>query len=113
MIFKLLDQDKANHEVWGARIGAVACVGAMVASNWSGLPGSTMLAVGAAAAAGSAAAAGFLKERLDAKANAKAEAAGLEPAHSVERADAIATVQGGVAVALPLLAAFLLGQAVP
>jgi len=61
-------------------------------------------AAGAVAALLAAYAAGFTKEWLDARANAKARAAGLPLPHGVEVADWQATAWGCVPVVLPLAA---------
>ena len=110
-MFDLIPQDKATHEVYGARIGAVAAAAAYVAAFAIGWP-KYALPAAAAAAAVLALAAGLAKEQLDKRANARAHDEGLPPPHSVESADAVATLLGGVVVALPLVAAWLTAQQV-
>lgn len=104
-MFKLLPQDKANHEVYGARIAAgCACASLVVAQALHA--GDWLLLIAAAAALAGATAAGVLKEQRDARANKAAEAAGEPPPHSVESADTTATVKGGAVVGVPLLVAW-------
>lgn len=108
-MFKLIRIDLANHEVYGARIASpAAAVVAAVATLVTALGvAQWALLLAAAAAVLSAAAAGKVKEMLDARANKKAAAAGLEPPHTVEGADIVATARGGVVVAIPLIVAWL------
>ena len=107
LMFALIAQDKANHQVYGARIATgvaivtmVTCV-ALFPSTVQG-PRVGMLY---AALAGAAAAmcAGLVKEVLDKRANAAAEVFDLPQTHSVEKADVMATIVGGVTTMLPLL----------
>jgi hypothetical protein len=105
MPLHLIPQDKANHEAYGARIAAISATLVMLACSLSPQTRPWALIAGALTAVESALAAGFIKERMDAAANARAAAAGEPPPHGVERADIAATVRGGVAVALPLVMA--------
>ena len=108
-MFTLIAQDKANHELYGARIAAVAA--AIVAGAAALIPAlgiaplALLLSAGAAVASGIAA--GMIKEMLDARANKKAAAAGEPLPHSVEGADIAATARGGIVVAIPLAVAWL------
>ena len=113
-MFKVIPQDKANHELYGARIAAVAAIAACLLAEplmllWAGrvtaLPPFLLLLSGASAIAVTVAAA-ITKEWLDDRANEEAEKAGLPPPHSVEVGDLTATIKGGVWVGLPLLAAW-------
>lgn len=104
MNLPLIPQDKANHAVYGAVLTALGASLAIVA----GAPPWAAALAGAVLAA----AAGLLKEQLDARANAKALAAGQPPPHGVERADALATTAGGLLVAVPLAVAGLIGLGV-
>lgn len=112
MPIHLIPQDKANHQVYGARIAAVAAAFTAAALTLQGGPGAGALLWAAVAGLSCALLAGRLKEWLDARANAAAEAAGLPPPHGVERADIVATVWGGVTVAVPLVVAGLLAAGV-
>lgn len=113
-MFKLIPQDKANHELYGARIAAVvAIVACLVAEpllaalgvRAAGGAGFALLLAGAASIAAALAAA-IAKEYMDRSANDKAEDAGLPPPHSVEVDDLLATVRGGLSVGLPLVCAW-------
>jgi len=102
--------DKANHYAAGTGAAAIAACTAMVALALlhalvlhRALP-VWLPAAGAVAALLAAYAAGFTKEWLDARANAKARAAGLPLPHGVEVADWQATAWGCVPVVLPLAA---------
>lgn len=115
-MFKVIDQDKANHELYGARIAAAAAIVACflagplmfaLAGRVTALPPFLLLLSGASAII-SAVSAAVMKEWLDSKTNEEAEAAGLPPPHSVEVEDLTATIKGGVWVGLPLLAAWAL-----
>jgi hypothetical protein len=105
MSVHLIPQDKANHEAYGGRIAAVCATLAVLVCALSRHTRPWALLAGGAVALLAVLAAGVLKERLDAAANALAAAAGEPPPHGVERADIVATVRGGVAVALPLVTA--------
>lgn len=101
-MFSLIAQDKANHEVYGARIASV-CASVVYVIVAAALKQPAYARPAAAlAAVGSAAAAGKIKEELDRRANRKALARGETPPHSVESADIVATTKGGVVVALPI-----------
>ena len=100
MNLPLIPQDKANHAANGAAAAAVCASLVTVA----GAPPWASALVGAALAL----ALGLLKERLDMLANARATAAGQPPPHSVERGDVLATLAGGLLVALPLVVVGLL-----
>lgn len=113
-MFKVIDKDKANHELYGSRIAAVVAVVAALlaepllmsmAGRVTALPPFLLLLSGASAIVAAVIAA-ITKEWLDNRANEEAEAAGLPPPHSVEVEDLLATVKGGVWVGLPLLAAW-------
>lgn len=104
MNLPLIPQDKANHAVYGAGLAAVGASLAVIA----GAPPWAAALLGAVAAA----TLGLVKERLDARANAKALAAGHSPPHSVERGDVVATAVGGLLVAVPLAVAGLIGLGV-
>jgi hypothetical protein len=112
MPIHLMPQDKANHEAYGARIAAICSAATVLVCTLSRHTRPWALPVGGMVALLSVLAAGILKERLDAAANALAEAAGEPLPHSVERADIVATARGGVAVALPLVMAALMQWAV-
>lgn len=110
-MFSLIPQDKANHEVYGSRIAAVfaVLVGLLMHANefmggvltqFQGIQGLVM----AASAACSALGAGVVKEFLDRKENEKAKLDGLPLPHTAERADIVATLKGGLMVAIPLAA---------
>jgi hypothetical protein len=105
-VFRVIEQDKANHEVYGARIGTVAAVIAIFATTQIGWVQFAALA-GAVAAVVTATGAGIIKERLDREANEDAIFAGEAPPHSVEGADIKATAIGGIVVALPLIVLWL------
>jgi hypothetical protein len=105
-MFSLIAQDKANHEVYGARIGTVAAVIAIFVTTQIGGVQFAALA-GAVAAVVTAAGAGVIKEHLDREANDDAIWAGEAPPHSVEGADIKATATGGIVVALPILVLWL------
>jgi hypothetical protein len=109
MPLHLIPQDKANHQAYGARVAMVCATLAMIGFALLVQRGPAALVFGAAVALLSAWLAGTGKERLDARANAKAAAAGetVMP-HSVERGDVRHTVYGGAAVAVPLAVAGLL-----
>lgn len=115
-MFTLLPQDKANHELYGARIAAVAAIVAcLVAELLLGVFGTPImppvgfaLLLSGSSAIVVAAAVAFIKEFLDSRANEAAEKAGLPAPHSVEVDDALATVRGGVSVGLPLLCTWAL-----
>ena len=101
--------DKANHALWGYLVAlavfGVAC-GAALAWNASArwpVPLALMLIGALVLAPIGAYAVGRVKEWADARANARAAAAGLPPPHSVEVADANATLAGGAMFALPVL----------
>lgn len=112
MDLPLIPQDKANHEVYGARIGAAAAMVWLAVGTFTGLlqrPNVGMaLLLAALIAAAFALLAGVAKEMLDAQDNADAAHFGLPPPHSVERADMVATAYGGLVVAAPLALAGLL-----
>lgn len=89
MTLPVLPYDKALHANYGAVIGAVAAV---AASHFLGAQYAGVAALGAAALAGAG------KEVVDYLQN---RYQGTQ--HGVELLDALATVAGGAAVALPLL----------
>lgn len=107
-LFKLIPQDKANHEVYGARLAAGA--GIIVAVALLSFKAQLVVAIGASSAAAFviAAAAGKVKEMMDDRANKKAVAAGEAPPHEVSRQDSVATMKGGLSVALPMAVVCLL-----
>lgn len=95
MSLPTLPADKANHTLYGAVIFS----GAAAASHPLGL-GAYALLLGIVAAV----LLGSLKEWLDWRANQRAAAAGLGPAHSVEVNDAMATLAGALLCAVAVLA---------
>lgn len=97
MMLKVIPIDKANHAVYGAVAGALAAV----AGVGLGAP----LAAAALCAPAAAWLAGWGKEQLDRRANEEAAERGEPAPHSVEQADIMATVAGGVLPGLPLLVA--------
>lgn len=104
-MFNLIPYDKSLHELYGARIGAAcACVALAVAQALQAGP--WLLLIAAAASLAGASLAGVVKERMDARANKAAEAAGEPPRHTVEEADTVATVTGGAVVGVPLAVAW-------
>jgi hypothetical protein len=116
MPLHLIDQDKANHEIYGARIACVCGTLATAAAAVAFGNRAAAQLIGALVAQGSALAAGWGKEQLDKRANAKwladpanaeAIAAGARPPHSVERGDIVHTAYGGTWVAVPLAVAGL------
>lgn len=106
-LFKLLSQDKANHEVYGARVGSIAAFIAIIVCRSVGAA-RLSAPTGAVASIVASAAVGWAKEKLDERANKAAIAAGELPPHEVSRADIIATAKGGLFVAAPLIAASLI-----
>jgi hypothetical protein len=113
-MFELIPRDKANHELYGARIAAVIAIAAAGAQRIPQvvqfMPAGYDLLVCSAAALASSIVAGALKEYADKRSNVKALALGMETQHSVEPADIIATAQGGLVVGAPLLAAWAIFQ---
>lgn len=82
----IIPQDKANHFIYGVLIGIVA---GAIATKFKQpvIPASVLAAV----------LFGVAKETVDYLSNRKAIAAGLEPTHGVEFADAAFTALGGIA----------------
>lgn len=99
MKLKLIDQDKANHAVYGAAASALCASVAL-------LLGAPLVAAGGLGV-GAAGLLGWAKEQLDKRANAQAIERGDEPPHSVEAADIKATAIGGLLAGVPLMVAEL------
>lgn len=94
MNLKNLAQDKGQHFVGGAFIAAIAAAIAVeLAPSYA-----WQVALVASLAAG------IIKEGLDWRANRQADANDLPRMHTVDGADALATLCGGLPVALPLFA---------
>ncbi len=111
-MFALIPQDKANHQVYGARIATAVAIGVMVtcAAAFPSTVNGTRVAMlyAAMAGAGAAIGAGLVKEILDKRANEAAAEFDLPPTNSVDKADVVATLVGGVTTMLPLLIGWLL-----
>jgi hypothetical protein len=111
-MFTLLPQDKANHEVYGARIAGITAVlvvfaASVAASAYPVVPPFASLAA-AVAALLAATAAGVYKEYMDKRANDTAEEQGLAMPHDVSTGDIRATVIGGLSVSVPMFALWVL-----
>lgn len=88
----IIPQDKANHALYGALVFVATFFVAHL-----------LLPVYAIALAlGATVVVGIAKELLDMWSNYKAKQNNILPKHGVELWDAIATIAGGVVVALPL-----------
>jgi len=114
-LFPPIPLDKANHEVYGARIG---CIGAVIAAlvvymvlPYVGLHIERHVCIVAGlTSVALALLAGVIKERFDRISNEQAESAGEPATHSVEGDDVFATIRGGASVAAPLLLSWILQQ---
>ena len=94
MNFHLVPQDKANHQVYGARTSAVTS--AIALSFGSPIWLAVLIAVASAFLLG------WIGEEVQKRTNAQARAVGEVEPHSIEAGDIWATGYGGLAVALPL-----------
>lgn len=100
-----IPHDKSLHMNYGAIIAALSamillCIFVPLRPQlvWLVLPSALLTCVTAA----------LIKEELDDRANRKALAAGLKPAHGVERADITYTVAGGCLPLAPIALLLLL-----
>lgn len=92
----IIPHDKALHFIYGALI---FCVGYLATFTWCAEPVGASMALVALFAVG--------KEVADYLSNQRAIKQKVLPTHGVELLDAVATIAGGVVVAIPLCVKYL------
>ena len=107
MNLPIFSQDKANHVIYGAIIAAI--MSSLVSLVIPIIPIFNLISysqqhiVSAIVGLLSAAAGGLIKEMMDKKANDIAIKLEQPVLHSVEKADFLYTVQGGMIISIPII----------